>query len=511
MKLQRLTSLDINILATELNNELAGSFINSIVYKTNSACFILSTKIIQYYILSGNPYLIKIDSPLEGRNWLPNIKHGRIESVSQRQSDRLLMFEITVFDNLGKRKNYRLYLEFFKNGNIILTDTNGKILTSFRRSVKRGEKYCPVRPPGFNILSCPENYTLMPPDVDMIKSLRLLQYSKLIEETPSEILKYIFQMKKNPEPHILKDNESRIIGFSFYAPPFTSPLIGEKTSNFLEAITLYVKSIITLIPKKTTDYKRRIQKAKKKLKAIEDELAEASKFPTYRLYGEIILANIGNISRSEKSYILTNPYSEHREKIEIAINPALRPKQNAKAYFEKARKFELSIPLLKKRLARQKNEIARLKEIAANPPQVEKTDRAESSGKRVEKIKLPFRHYKLPDGWQIYIGKTATSNDELTFSFAKKDDLWFHAWQATGSHLVLRPPQKGAIPDKNTLLKAASIAAYFSKAKHSAKVPVIYTEARYVRKIKKAAGKVSVSKEKQLMVAPQKPQMVISD
>jgi len=66
------------------------------------------------------------------------------------------------------------------------------------------------------------------------------------------------------------------------------------------------------------------------------------------------------------------------------------------------------------------------------------------------------------------------------------------------------------VPDKNILLKAASIAAYFSKAKHSSKAPVIYTEVRYVRRIRKAAGKVNVTKEKQLMVTPLEPNAVIS-
>ena len=122
---------------------------------------------------------------------------------------------------------------------------------------------------------------------------------------------------------------------------------------------------------------------------------------------------------------------------------------------------------------------------------------------------MPFREFQLDNDWVVFVGKSATSNDELTFAFAQKDDYWFHAWQAAGSHVVLRAPNKRAIPDKKILNQAAALAAYYSKAKTSAKVPVIYTRVKYVRKIRGAAGKVTCTNEKELMVKPLKPELVI--
>ena len=216
------------------------------------------------------------------------------------------------------------------------------------------------------------------------------------------------------------------------------------------------------------------------------------------------------MKKGAEKYILNNPYTETAERIEIPADPALSPEKNTDYYYRKARKLELSIPVLKKRLIEQKEKIAQLKKISKQS--LIESESAETGYiKEPPKVKLlanilrTFRHYELPDGWQVYVGKSALSNDELTFSFAKKDDIWFHAWQAAGSHVILRRPQKGSVPDKKILIKAASIAAYFSKAKHSSKAPVIYTEVRHVRKIRKAAGKVSVTREKQLMVEPIKP------
>ncbi len=104
------------------------------------------------------------------------------------------------------------------------------------------------------------------------------------------------------------------------------------------------------------------------------------------------------------------------------------------------------------------------------------------------------------------IGKSNRDNDELTLRIASKDDYWFHAWQAAGSHTVLRLPAKNSVPDKQTLLEAASLAAHFSKARRSSKVPVLYTRVKYVRKPRKfPPGKVIVEREKQLMVKPADP------
>jgi predicted ribosome quality control (RQC) complex YloA/Tae2 family protein len=506
MKPQRLTVLDIYVLAQELDKKYSGSFIDTAARATNNVDFFLANKALRFTIISGNPYLAEVEKAATGKNWLQPIHGCRITGISQKQADRILQCNLAIHDSLGKRREYRLYLEFFKNGNVILTDRDDIIIAGFRRSAGKGEKYSPAEPAGFNILNCPADHIPKPAELETIKSLKLLQHFDFHDKNPAEIVEHIMKAKANPEPCVLQNDDSKIIGYAFYGPPYEGLLTGIKTKTFLEAVTLYVSEVSSPAIRSEIDHAKKIKKIRKKIDSLESELNEARRFNIFRQFGELILANIKNIEKIENSYIVPNIYAEKTEKIKIEINPALAPEQNARAFFDKARKLEASIPLLKKRLAELRNEAADLQKPAVEQLSDTAVEKRPATEKKTRREKLPFRRFDLGKGWQVYVGKSALTNDQLTFSFAAKDDFWFHAWQAAGSHLVLKRPHKGAIPDKSILIKAASIAAHYSKAKHSGKVPVIYTEIRYVRKIKRAPGKVSVANEKQLMVEPAKPE-----
>ena len=104
------------------------------------------------------------------------------------------------------------------------------------------------------------------------------------------------------------------------------------------------------------------------------------------------------------------------------------------------------------------------------------------------------------------MGKNAKQNDALTFRYAQKHDLWMHARGTPGSHTVLRLPGRHSQPSPRVLERAASIAAYYSKAQGSALVPVMVTERKYVRKAKGAPpGAVVVEREEVLLVEPKLP------
>ncbi|MCP4634715.1 MAG: DUF814 domain-containing protein [candidate division Zixibacteria bacterium] len=119
-----------------------------------------------------------------------------------------------------------------------------------------------------------------------------------------------------------------------------------------------------------------------------------------------------------------------------------------------------------------------------------------------------FREYKIEDGIKIYIGRDGKDNDKLTFGFASKNDLWFHAQQSHGSHIILKRPQKNYDFSQNQINTAAAIAAYYSKARSSSSVPIIYTLVKYVRKPRGAPpGKALYSNEKSILVEPFKPKL----
>ena len=105
------------------------------------------------------------------------------------------------------------------------------------------------------------------------------------------------------------------------------------------------------------------------------------------------------------------------------------------------------------------------------------------------------------------VGKSNRGNEVLTFELARPEDVWMHAHQSAGSHLVLRHDEKGKEPPRSVLFSAAAIAAYYSKARGSSKVPVLVSQKRFVRKPRKAPiGTVTVSKYETLMVSPHCPE-----
>jgi predicted ribosome quality control (RQC) complex YloA/Tae2 family protein len=127
--------------------------------------------------------------------------------------------------------------------------------------------------------------------------------------------------------------------------------------------------------------------------------------------------------------------------------------------------------------------------------------------KRETAPRLPYREHVLSSGVTIFIGKDGADNDTTTFKHAKPYELWFHASQCPGSHVVLKFPDKKFQPSKEEIAETAAIAAYHSKARNSKTVPVIYTERKYVRKPRKAKpGLVTVEREKTVMVEPKKPE-----
>ena len=114
-----------------------------------------------------------------------------------------------------------------------------------------------------------------------------------------------------------------------------------------------------------------------------------------------------------------------------------------------------------------------------------------------------FRKFVTSDGWTILVGKSDRENDYLTHTVAQPHDIWFHASGLSGSHVVLRKPHRNASPSKIAITEAAATAAYFSKGRKANRVPVIYTEKRYVRKFKKSKpGAAVCTREKLVMVKP---------
>jgi predicted ribosome quality control (RQC) complex YloA/Tae2 family protein len=216
------------------------------------------------------------------------------------------------------------------------------------------------------------------------------------------------------------------------------------------------------------------------------------------------MANLHQINRGDTKVVLDNFY--RNEPITIELKKDLSPQNNAANYYQKAknRKKELGI--------KQKQQEACSMRLQENIAILEKIENAqflkdlkpwlkeEKAGNEVP-LKEKFRKFEC-QGFQIYVGKNAKNNDELTLKFAHKEDLWLHAKGVSGSHVIIKHKQMQSFPQP-VITKAAEIAAHYSSSAGSQLVPVIFTSKKFVRKPKGAnPGQVSVEKEEVILVEP---------
>lgn len=250
--------------------------------------------------------------------------------------------------------------------------------------------------------------------------------------------------------------------------------------------------------------------------------------------GEAIKANLDRLRRGQDSAVLPDPFDPERELL-IELDPRLKPMDNAKRYFKKYRKLLDGLEAKRAQLARCREEAAGIAALLAEyerwletaaagaPVPPETAARAEELRIHVEGVREPqaegdapaerarARRFTSADGFAILVGKAAADNDHLTFRVAKGNDWWFHVAHYSGSHVVVRGTATGTLVPREhgggnkasqflpqeTLLDAATLAAYFSKARGATRTEVHYTQAKHVRKRKGApAGQVELAEHK---------------
>jgi predicted ribosome quality control (RQC) complex YloA/Tae2 family protein len=234
-------------------------------------------------------------------------------------------------------------------------------------------------------------------------------------------------------------------------------------------------------------------------------------------YGELLLANLRQAVKTGSGFQVTDFYDEAQPLIEIPSAGIATPQEAAEHYFKLARKARRGFEKVSDRLPQVENEIAQLEKhldeldacvdagalnsLAAllNLPAPEK--RPPQHAKKEEKIP-GVRRYRSSDGYEILVGRAGADNDHLTFRVAKSYDLWFHAADYPGSHVVLRNPQRKPVPPR-AVTEAAQLAAKFSQARTLPRAAVNYCERKYVTKMKGfAPGQVRLSSFKTVMVEP---------
>jgi hypothetical protein len=222
--------------------------------------------------------------------------------------------------------------------------------------------------------------------------------------------------------------------------------------------------------------------------------------------GHIIMANLHLMKKGDES-LFTNDFYNNTNAISIKLKSNLNPQENAQYYYKKSRNQKKEEQLLTNKIE-QANEKILLNEaklatvlVAQNMKDLRQFELPETKSKSKQEQRETYREF-LHNGWKVLVGKSAANNDELTLKVAHKNDLWLHAKGVSGSHVIIKHQNNKVFPNE-VIIFAAQVAAYYSKSKGSAMVPVIYTPKKFVRKPKGAEpGQVFVEKEEITLVSP---------
>jgi predicted ribosome quality control (RQC) complex YloA/Tae2 family protein len=312
-------------------------------------------------------------------------------------------------------------------------------------------------------------------------------------------------------------------GFSIGASSART-LDGESLSDLLDAEDLTRRA--------QEQFDRRVAEARKQinseirkrnnlLRNLENDRLKQGDPDQWKRYGDLLLANIGNFRRDGNNIIVTDYFDGDTPEISIPGDANASISEVAEEYFKRYAKARNGLATISERLRNINAEISALGTKLKDLERAElvkdelamdrllpakKAPAANSSRKKTDSIqaKVPgARRFVSSDGFEILVGKKASDNDHLTFRIAGSLDMWLHAADYPGSHVIVRNPGKKEVPSR-TLVEAAQLAAFYSDAREMPKAAVRHTLRKYVNKPRKGApGLVSLSSFKTILVEPQ--------
>ncbi|WP_315080413.1 NFACT RNA binding domain-containing protein [uncultured Clostridium sp.] len=482
---------------------------------------------------------------------------GRITKLTQKNNDRVLVMDIENRDELGFNSIYSLIIEIMgRHSNITLVrNRDNKVMESIKHITPDINTFR-VLYPGVNYVYPPESNKLNPllfeyedfnnfisnnsiifdesffskTFTGISKLLSSDLYYNIIKSNSSPTREEIYEIFKNFILNLNKNlsyniytNDSGVYK-DFYFLKLSSleanfSTIEYDDPNVLMDNFFYKKDKQDRLHNKSIDLQKliitNIDRCKKKSKILHETLKECDEKESSRIKGDLLTSYIYSIKKGDTNASLLNYYSEQEEYLEIRLDPFKTPSENVQAYYKKYNKLKVSEEYAKSQLDKNIKEEEYLNSVLTNIQNVEsyyeigdiKNELVETGYirfKKSDKINKKKKtskphHFKSSDGIDIYVGKNNLQNDYLSLKFANKNYLWLHTKDIPGSHVIIAEYE---IPDK-TLEEAAIIAAYYSKAKNSSKVPVDYTKVKELKKPNGAKpGMVIYHTNKTLIVEP---------
>ena len=468
---------------------------------------------------------------------------GKISNISMQGLERIVNIEIETINEFNEIENKTLILELMgKHSNIILKNQNDIIIDAMRH-IASNNSYREILPSRIYTLPQSNKYeftkltgqeefreklTIDSVESDCAKKLSntftgislsfaksAVEHRKLLEiyNYINEIInskKLKFELDGSDYVLKLSDQEKEMFELNFFIDDFYFER--ETTEAFTNARNTMLRMILEVLKK----YKNR-------LASIDAKLQECNGMDKYRLYGELITANLYQLTNTHSDSIELYNYYDNSN-IKIPLDVKYSPSMNAKRYFKKYSKLKNAYKIVSEQKVETEKELNYIEsivyeledstcledvqdifeEISENVVFKEKLKRKEKKNKNQKKKKQqkfsPIE-YEV-NGYKIYVGRNNKENDWLTLSFASKTDYWFHTKDVQGSHVILKADKE---VNDDILVKAAEIAAKHSKAKMSSNVPVDYCLVQFVKKPNGSKpGIVIFTNNKTLNVNPQK-------
>lgn len=490
---------------------------------------------------------------------------GKVIGIEQIDFDRIIKINIECYNELGDLGIKSIISEIMgRHSNIIFIDENNKILDSAKhvdftvsavRQILPGFVYQlppkqeKMSPKEFSLIDFTNGFTKEESDILLEKFLlsKIMGLSPLIAReivyrfsnhtkiTKSEIDEYKFaatvdlflkdivsdkyspclvlekdtgkpmyfscveltQYKNVAEVNIL-DSMSEIID-KYYLTRASQERMKQKSANILKLVH------------------NNIDRCTKKLVMHRENLEKAKNRDRYKICGDLLTANMYRVKFGMDEVCVENYYDNNSE-LKIKLDPNISPSQNAQKYYKKYNKAKVTEKYAKEQIIGAEEELEYLETVqesilkAESPRDLSeiKEELAEqgyisntvSKKKKKTQKSMPMK-FISSDGYEILVGRNNKQNDEVTIRMSYSTDIWLHTKNIPGSHTLIRTNGTGEAPE-NTILEAAQLAAYYSKAKNSAQVPVDYTQIKNVKKPNGAKpGFVIYEKNNTVYVTPE--------
>jgi len=465
---------------------------------------------------------------------------GRIKEIKQILAERIVELNIRQSDELGFDVDKKITVEIMgKHSNIVAIDiSSGKILDSIKRITSDLNRYRQILP-GLDYVYPPDHgkisfYEIAAKDLENILNegdlslpRTLVKGVQGINPTISEeICRLAIESSKNSSDSLSADDVWEVMNdmkLSIQSATYQTAVYIDKDGlpidfhifplsdmeNHLDKITFqnisdgveyyYTHKLSTnRIKQKSADLTRSLSnmlnKHYLKKQKLSEELYAAENAELYRVYGELLIANIHNIAQGSRKVMVVNYYDG--QEVEISLDPRFSASVNAQRYFKKYNKSKIALKEKKVQIQETDSAIGYLESVLVYLENAETIEEIEEIRKElieggylrrkkntygITKSSLKPLKFTLEDGSFILVGRNNKENDNLTFKIAHKNDLWFHAKDIPGSHVILISVN-GQEPSKEGMLKAASLAAYYSKGRNSINVPIDFTKVKHVKK-----------------------------